>query len=181
MYLSSREIHAANENAIRICHRVSAECLNYADSCFTFGAAFLRRWLLDSASTVQHLDGDGAASNWLIAGGMPSRHLIEQEVPALIANVAHASASCAEQLWISTEDHLSEVKVLADGYYQRWLRASSWDTFWMVEVSRQGVDDGLAAANRFSETAIAAAERMDEEIRRGLAPPRRQGSRRRQA
>jgi hypothetical protein len=170
VYFSSTDIHSARQRSLSFCHQISQSYLDQVEDCLKLSTGFAKKLLSDSSQKLQSIEGQHALSSWAEQAGHLNQQLLSQEIPSLISNIVHASASRAEELWNVAGSQISSAKELSNNYFGRSLKSSPWETLWLINLTQKTVDEGLATADRISETAITTTELIDEEVKIQLTP-----------
>ena len=175
MYFSSTDIHSARERSLDFCHQLSQSYLDQVEDCLKLGSGFAKKLLDQSSQHIQSSEGHASLSHLTERAGHLNSQLFSQEIPSLITDIVHASASRAEQLWSVAGIQISGAKELSSNYFGRSLKAAPWETFWLVNLTQKTVNESLSAADQISEAAITATELIDEEVKVQLTPAARKG------
>lgn len=175
MYLTPSDLHTMHVNAIENSCELARDWIDYLGDSVRIGARFSRRILEESSRQTELTalpemagsDVPGYAMRLAIHNAQP---LIGEHLPGLVAATVHASAAQAERICRLAEKQLTCTGRLADNYLDRSLAYAPWESSRALRATRKLLGESLTAAGRIAQSAIAAAEVVDAEVRRELAP-----------
>ncbi|RTL50598.1 MAG: hypothetical protein EKK46_13065 [Rhodocyclaceae bacterium] len=170
MYLSAADIHSIRQNSIALYHKLSQGYLESVGDQLNLGASLTQRVLTRSGQQLKKLQGDVSLTAWTEHIGHLHHQVLKEDVPAFITEVVHTTATRNENFWSTAEAQLSEAQTLFSHFFARSLKASPWETFWLINAAKETAEGSLNQANQFSKAAITATELIDEEVHARLTP-----------
>lgn len=175
MYLTPTDLHTMHVNAIENSCQLAQDWIDFLGDSVRIGARFNRRVLEESSrqterTALPEVTDVGTPANAMRVAIHNARPLLGEHLPGLVAATVHATAAQAERICRLAEKQLTYTGQLTDRYFDRSLKYAPWETFRAIKTTRNLIGESLTAAARIAESAIAAAEAVDAEVRREIQP-----------
>jgi len=171
MYFSSDDIHAARTHAVDWCHQLSRSYLDSLEKYLGLSADFAKNLMQDGSHHFSNSHDESSATAWMEQSQQWQQKLLQQHLPALMSGVVHTSAAHLEQIWGNAESRSAEAKDLTSHFFDRGLKNSPWEIFWVLRNAKSSVDESFAVADQISKAAITATDLIDEEVKVQLSAP----------
>lgn len=169
MYVSPGDVQEAKQQSIDVCHRLGLGYLDSVESYIKMSSWIAREVMQESSKQIDSFSSDEKPSEWIGQFGAINQRLLSSHVPTLFSSIFHTEVKRTEQVWEVAGNQFNESGKIARQLFDRSLKMSPWETFWLLDSARKTMDESIATVSQISSAAIEASERFDSQIQEKLS------------